>query len=59
VQNVIAANKFFISVTYQLIIELSHKKMEIISSKRRRRRRISITAGEESEANVTCGLTAR
>ena len=33
--------------------------MEIISSKRRRRRRISITAGEESEANVTCGFTAR
>ena len=29
--------------------------MEIISSERRRRRRISITAGEESEANVTCG----
>ena len=33
--------------------------MEIISSERRRRRRISITAGEESEANVTCGFTAR
>ena len=33
--------------------------MEIFSSKRRRRRRISITAGEESEANVTRGLTAR
>ena len=33
--------------------------MEIISSKRRRRRRISITAGEESEANATCGFTAR
>ena len=44
--------------------------MEFISSKRRRarlcclperrrRRRISITAGEESEANVTCGFTAR
>ena len=32
--------------------------MEIISSKRRRRRRISITAGEESEANVTCGSNA-
>ena len=29
--------------------------MEIISSERRRRRRISITAGEESEANGTCG----
>ena len=26
---------------------------------RRRRRRISITAGEESEANGTCGFTAR
>ena len=26
-----------------------------ISRRRRRRRRISITAGEESEANVTCG----
>ena len=33
--------------------------MEIISRKRRRRRRTSITAGEESEANVTCGFTAR
>ena len=33
--------------------------MEIISSERRRRRRISITAGEESEANGTCGFTAR
>ena len=32
--------------------------MEIISSERRRRRRISITAGEESEANVTCGSNA-
>ena len=32
---------------------------DIISSKRRQRRRISITAGEESEANVTCGFTAR
>ena len=43
--------------------------MEIISSKRRRarlcrlperrrRRRISITAGEESEANGTCGSNA-
>ena len=32
--------------------------MEIISSVRRRRRRISITAGEESEANVTCGSNA-
>ena len=31
--------------------------MEIISSERRRRRRISITAGEVSEANGTCGLT--
>ena len=28
-------------------------------NKRHRRRRISITAGEESEANVTCGFTAR
>lgn len=27
--------------------------------KRRRRRRISITAGEESEANGTCGKTSR
>ena len=27
-------------------------------NKRRRRRRTSITAGEESEANVTCGFTA-
>ena len=33
--------------------------MAIISSKRRRRRRISITAGEESEANATCGLTRK
>ena len=33
--------------------------MNIFSSERRRRRRISITAGEESEANVTCGFTAR
>ena len=32
--------------------------MEIISSERRRRRRISITAGEESEANGTCGSNA-
>ena len=32
--------------------------MEIISSERRRRRRISITAGEESEANGTCGFNA-
>ena len=39
--------------------ELSLFKYEIISSKRRRRRRISITAGEESEANVTCGFTAK
>ena len=38
--------------------ELSHLKYEIISSKRRRRRRISITAGEESEANGTCGSNA-
>ena len=43
----------------EIIIELSHLKYENISNKRRRRRRISITAGEESEANVTCGFTAR
>ena len=30
-----------------------------LSLARARRRRISITAGEESEANVTCGFTAR
>ena len=33
--------------------------LKIYTDGRRRRRRISITAGEESEANVTCGFTAR
>ena len=46
-------------VTILKVLNFRIKKMEIISSKRRRRRRISITAGEESEANVTCGFTAR
>ena len=50
-------------------IELSHlinrnylmraSPRSTLSLARARRRRISITAGEESEANVTCGFTAR
>ena len=40
------------------VTELSHLWYGI-SSKRPRRGRISITAGEDSEANVTCGFTAR
>ena len=52
-----------------LFIELSHlingnylkraSPRSTLSLARARRRRISITAGEESEANVTCGFTAR
>ena len=36
---------------------MSNFRKCIFSSKRRRRRRTSITAGEESEANGTCGAT--
>ena len=35
-----------------------HISNDYYLNKRRRRRRTSITAGEESEANVTCGFTA-
>ena len=42
-----------------LSLNPSQARIGAISSKRPRRGRISITAGEESEANGTCGFTAR
>ena len=42
----------------QSIFTLAKARRRKSSSERRRRRRISITAGEESEANGTCGSNA-
>ena len=41
-----------------LFLAHARAKKRKSSSERRRRRRISITAGEESEANGTCGSNA-
>ena len=42
---------------YKRLRNKKHILWTSISSKRRRRRRTSITAGEESEANGTCGFS--
>ena len=50
--------KFLMNVM-SIYLKRTSPRSTLSLAERRRRRRISITAGEESEANVTCGFTER